>query len=181
MNPLRRISEQFGSFILRRRIQLLKRERTACNLQTAESAGILFKIDGATASFEKVNEFLKYLTKQKIKVFALGYFNGKNIPMMYLNKKGINIFGKKQLNWYQAPDSSIVKEFMNKKFDLLIDLNCNGTFPLKYVTSLSKARFKVGRLRDQNEPYDFIIDIQENEALDYYIEQLKHYLSNIKV
>jgi hypothetical protein len=68
---------------------------------------------------------------------------------------------------------------MTNNFDILIDLSTEEVFPLKWVVSLSKAKFRVGNLSYPDNPNDLIINIKPNEDLSYLISQIKHYLNLI--
>jgi hypothetical protein len=52
-------------------------------------------------------------------------------------------------------------------------------FPLRWVASLSLAKFKVGTLHYFGNPYDMVISLKSNHDLGYFITQIKHYLNLI--
>jgi hypothetical protein len=64
---------------------------------------------------------------------------------------------------------------MKKDFDLLFDLSLKDLFPVRYMTEISPATCKVGRYMESGR-YDLMIDVRENESVDYLIEQIRHYL-----
>jgi hypothetical protein len=73
----------------------------------------------------------------------------------------------------------MVKQFMEKEFDLLFDLTLHDQFPAKYVNNLSKARFKVGKDPQNGKDHDMMIHIGENQEIPFFIEQIKYYISRI--
>ena len=166
----------FAKRALKFRLRSNKRQIKAHNFDSASTAGILFNpMDDH--SFEQVKDFLSYLSERDIKVYALGFVKGKAVPEDFLMRKGFNFFSYKELSWMNTPKSDVIFEFMNQKFDILIDLNMNDHFAINYITSLSKASFKIGRQKDDIQPYDLVINIQKHNKLDYFIDQIKHYIN----
>ncbi|MCB0410113.1 MAG: hypothetical protein KDD29_07825, partial [Flavobacteriales bacterium] len=80
-----------------------------------------------------------------------------------------------------VPTGTDVTNFIEKPFSILIDLNTEDCFPLEYISTLSKAKFKVGANGNyRDEECDLTIDISQNKSLDYLIIQIKHYLKMIQ-
>lgn len=74
-----------------------------------------------------------------------------------------------------------VKDFIEKEFDLLIDLSLHDNFTLKYISGLSKALCRVGKFSETNaEYYDLMIDLKPSMTTDDYIGHVQHYLTVIK-
>ncbi len=148
------------------------------NFTTARKIGILF--DGTNnEDFDWVLEFYKFLKERYLNTHVLGYVNAKELPDKYLFKKGFNYVLKKNLNWYYKPISEEAEKFMTSNFDILIDCTMKENFPCKYLVALSRAHFKVGRFAGDEEFYDLMIQIDEGKRIDYFIDQVKHYLEVI--
>ena len=145
------------------------------NLDSARRIGIVF-IASSDLVFEQALGFMNFLKEKNLEVKLIAYYPGKEIPQKFLLRKNINVFTKKDLNWYFKPLSTFADEFIATDFDILIDLSMQETFPLKWITSLSRAKFKVGNLSYFGNPNDLIINIKPQENLDYLITQIKHYL-----
>ncbi|MGD2033497.1 MAG: hypothetical protein PVF73_00465 [Bacteroidales bacterium] len=142
-----------------------KRQVKACNINNAKTIGILFNATHQI-SFEIVKEMVKNLSVRKNKIDVLGYVDSKNLIDHYLYRKGFEFFTRKQLNWYYKPVDEFVNIFIEKKFDILINLSLDEPYPIQYIAALSKAKFKVGKYSKENEYLDFMIDIKkEKEAL----------------
>ena len=93
-------------------------------------------------------------------------------------RKGINFYCKSDLNWYFKPKNELVDQFINQEFDILFDLSIKNYFTVNYVGSLSKATFKIGK-QSESAYQDLLIDIKENDTVEYLIDQIKHYLNII--
>jgi hypothetical protein len=104
--------------------------------------------------------------------------NDKEVPDYYLLRTGFNFFCLKDLNWFRRPNRPFALEFSTREFDLLFDLSLEEYFPLKYLTRLSPASYKIGLFRDTDD-YDLMIELHEPKTLPYLVEQVRHYLSLI--
>jgi len=142
-----------------------KRQVNVCNINNAKTIGILFNATHQI-SFDIVKEMVKNIANKENKIEVLGYVDSKNLIDHYLYRKGFDFFTHKQLNWYYKPVDETVHSFIEKKFDILINLSLDEPYPIQYIVALSKAKFKVGKYSQGNEYLDFMIDIEkEKEAM----------------
>ncbi len=181
MTFFKNLRQKIGCFLLNRRKKKLKRNREIQNFKSAKNIGILFYVNkNNQQDLDKVLDFLLFLEKENSNIKALAYINKKNIPYQFFNNKGMLYFCRKDLNIFEQPKNNAIGSFINEEFDVLIDLNIEGVFPLKYVSSLSKAKFKVGKYFHHLNGHDMMLNIDTNNTLDYMIEQTKNYLTIIK-
>ena len=110
-------------------------------MEEAKTIGIVFDATDKE-DFELVKKYVLYLKEMKKKVKAIGFFNQKESPPMAFSKLEYDFFSLKDLSWNNIPNSVYVKNFIADEYDILLDLNLNDLFPLRYISSLSKARFK---------------------------------------
>lgn len=175
MEFFRGIRKKTGYYVLKRQIRSLSRERVFLNLADVRSIGVLFmKTDNK--DFEVVQSFVRSLREDGKDVFAIGYVEAREIPDFYLLRRGFNFFCMHDLNWFYRPEPVFVSDFINREFDLLINLSIDNPFPLDFIYALSKARFKAGMLTDGYGHSDLAIDIKEKKDIEYLIQQLTHYL-----
>lgn len=161
-----------GQKSIRTYIKSKAREVIACNVKEAKSIGILFNATHQI-SFEIVKAFVKDLSTKKNSVDVLGYVDSKQLIDHYLYRKGFDFFTQGQLNWYYKPNAPNVEKFIEKPFDILIDLSLDDPFPIHYIIACSQAKFKVGRYYEGQECLDFMIDMEkEKEAMDMIREEL---------
>jgi hypothetical protein len=169
------LKSKIGHSKLRKKLKEVKRDKMVYNLVTARRVGLLIYVSSDTV-FNQALEFVNYLNQQNLDVCILAYYPGKETPQQYLLRKNVNIFNKKELNWYNKPVVPFIDEFVNMEFDMLIDLSTQEIFPLKWVASLSIAKFKVGNLSYYGSPNDLIINIKADDNIQNLIYQMKHYL-----
>lgn len=162
-----------GNKSIRTYLKNHRREVKVCNLTDAQSIGILFNATHPV-SFEIVKTLVKDLSTKKNSIDVLGFFNHKQVFDQYLYRKGFEFFTQKELNWYYKPIVDNVRRFIDKPFDLLIDLSLDDPFPIHYIIACSQAKFKVGRYHEGQECLDFMIDMKkEQEAMDTIREELE--------
>ncbi len=164
-----------GEYILRKKLRFFQRKRCVNDFASAQLIGVLFKTDNYN-DFQKVKEFLHYLRTYETKIIALCYIDTKKIPDYYLLVKGFNFFTRKSLNIFYIPQHKLVSDFIDQPFDILLDLSMDNCFPIKYISILSKAKFKIGlrQLKYEHE-YDLMIDLKKKNISEL-IENIKMYI-----
>src|SRR5207237_953660 len=112
---------------------------------------------------------------------ALGFVDKKELSQNQFAQLGLEFFSKKNLNWKMIPNNRAVSNFINEKFDVIINLSKNEIFPLRYIAALSKARFRVGRFdKHFTYCYDLMIHTEADSDLKQFIQQAENYLRQIK-
>ena len=178
MEFLGALKQKLGNRVLNKKLRNFKRFRESHNFDTAKTAGILFTPTDQ-ASFEQIKQFLSYLGTYKLQIYVLGYIDSKTIPERFLFWKGINLFSRKELGWSSVPKSPVVTDFIDKPFDLLLDLSMSDFFPVEYISRLSKSKFKIGRYTTDHTSFDLMFDLNNTNQLELYLDHIKHYLNLI--
>lgn len=166
------IKKYFHHYFLQKALKLNQHFRKSVNLQEAKEIGILFD---ATDTDQKqiVENLAKQLKDQNKKTVLLGFYN---FPKPAINFS-FDYFNKKNLNWHLAPIGHTVEGFINRNFDILINLTVKEILPLEYISAMSHAKFRVGPYNsDKIYCYDLMIDTGDKKDLDHLIDQVKHYL-----
>ena len=176
----RNIRKKIGEYYFSREQSRNTQVHGMVNLIGARRVGILYTLN-EIPDYEKVSEFVAQLQQEHKEVKALGFVKSKSMIHRFLPKLSYDFFTKKDISWFYRPIHTKVRDFMNKEFDLLIDLSAGDTFPLKYIAGLSRAICRVGRFSEDNSSYyDLMIDLKPAMTLDDYLCQIKHYLTIIK-
>jgi hypothetical protein len=179
MEFLENIKEKVGSYILTNKIKSVKRTKSLYSLDTAKEIGIIIHATDSKV-YEAVCNFIKYLTERKIKVASLSYIEKKEVLDLYSLQLGMLYFTNSDLNWYYKPKNHNTDDFINARFDILIDLSLEEVFPLQYIVNLSRAKYKVGRFTSEESVYDLMINLKKENNVEFLIEQITHYLKIIK-
>ncbi|MFN8209127.1 MAG: hypothetical protein U0T82_17230 [Bacteroidales bacterium] len=168
-----------GESKLRKKSKDVRRDKRACNLREARTAGILFDASDPSG-FEPVKSLVSQLTDRGIQVQIIGFVNDKKVPDAYLLRRSFNFISRNELSWIYRPTPDFADEFIQTSFDILFNLDLKNSFPTRYITTLSRAKFKTGLYQEQNEFLDFMISLKPNPSLENLIFQLLSYLGELK-
>ncbi|MBI9039435.1 MAG: hypothetical protein JEY97_14980 [Bacteroidales bacterium] len=179
MFVIKKIKEYIGNYFLNQELKKISRIKKLLNYTEIKNIGILYKFDSEN-TYNKVSGFVEKMKNDNKKLKALGFIKDKKISEKFLPKLSFDFFSENDLNWYKKPDNKYVRDFINTEFDLLINLDFENIFPLKYITAKSKAFLKTGLLNDQSSKYfDLMIKMDNSKDLDEFFSQVIHYLSII--
>lgn len=179
MKFLENIRRKIGLYTLNRKVRTIVRSRRIHNFNTAQKAGIIFSCHNEE-DFKVMKDFKTYLEEKNITTSVLGFVNEKKIPDHFLLRTGFNFFCQKNLDVYFRPETSFINEFIIDRFNILFDFSITDQFPVYYISLLSPADYKIGRLTGRND-LDLMIDIKQNTGIQYFVEQVKHYLNLIEL
>ena len=174
-----RIRSVIGKYRLKKDLLGIVRNRKIMNLKEARKIGILYILDDVP-DYDRISEFVATLQHDRKEVKALGFVKNKTLISRFLPKLSYDFFSRNDLNFFYKPFHSKIKDFIEKEFDILIDLSVKDSLPLKYISGLSAALCKVGRFSEEDlSCYDLMIDVKKGTGINEYIDQVVHYLSII--
>jgi hypothetical protein len=140
----------------------------------ANSIGILFDAtDGVNRNM--VMDYAQNLKKQGKNVKLLGFVKSKEKELSF----PFNFFTLQKVNWKMIPESAEVNQFLNRPFDILINLYLGKNQPIEYISALSNANLRVGPYSDNTNSYDLIIDTPIGTDLEHLIKQVNFFLNKI--
>ena len=170
--------QKVGKWVFQRELKTNKRTKEVCNLDNAQSIGILYD-----ATFEEqiktVKPFVSYFFDLKKDVKALGYVNSKLLSFHHTPKLQYDFFYQKDLNWYYKPQNYIIDNFVKKEYDILINLCDSSIIPIKYLVASSIAHFKIGIHEENYEIYDLMISLKDDKSMEKLMHEIKHYIKLI--
>jgi len=177
----KKIKSKIAHYLFRKEFRSHERQLKSVGFTDARSIGILYDSTNER-NYDIIKRYVKELRDiYKKDVLALGYYDKKELPNDRFAKLGLDFFTRKALNWHYKPIAPIVKNFMSKDFDILIDLHTGNSIIFRYVAASTKAKFKIGKYSRIAAPfYDFMISINEAVTLSQFIEQVNHYLNLIR-
>lgn len=174
---LENIKQKVGDYVFKRDLKLNDRIREVHSFHSAKSIGILYDATDLE-DMMMVSEFVNELFSQKKEVKALGYVNLQELTHRHMPMLQFDFFFIKDLNWYYKPQNYIISNFVEKDYDILINLCTSNCVPVKYLLASSRAKFKVGKFEEELKIYDLMIDVKE-QSLESLIKEVKHYLTLI--
>ena len=178
MEFLENIKHRIGQWVFQRELRANKRYKEICNIDDAKSVGILYEAT-TEAQIKKIKPFVDYFFSLKKDVKALGYVNSKQLSYCHTPKLQYDFFYQKDLNWYYKPQNYIIENFVKKEYDILINLCDSNCIPIKYLVASSLAHFKIGQHEDGCEIYDLMLSMREEQGIEDFMIQIKHYINLI--
>jgi len=148
-------------------------KKESISFEAAKKIGILFDATDI-ANYSVVRKFEAEYKKKNKSVELFGFINSKN-PNAALYFK---FFSRKDINWFYKPKSGLVDDFMNRKFDILINAYIEESKPLLYISTLSKASLRVGLyFPEYTDASDMMVTIKNESNLDNFFLEINQYLN----
>ena len=180
MEMFKNIRLNRGKTILRKKVAKMKRKRFKGNINNSKSIGLVWDASHPD-DFAALTQFHQKMAEKEIEVKIMGYFPGKELPDKLTAIRYLTCLKKEDINISYRPVSREADIFINTPFDILIDINFTDVFPLKYISCLSLAGFKVGIFDNQevNPHYDLMIEFKKDTDINNYLTQVIYYLEMI--
>jgi hypothetical protein len=171
---------KIGKKILYKNYARINRKMSYTNLAGIRSIGIIWDPVNAD-QFSHLSQFVQQMQERNIETKIIGYFPEKVLPGRYNSLKNLTCIIKNELNTFFIPVSDEAVKFMNRKVDILIDINFKRVFPLHYISLLSPAKFKIGLAGTDGESthYDLMMDIKQPVDISEYLKNIMFYLEMI--
>ena len=170
--------QKVGKWVFQRELKTNKRTKEVCNLDNAQSIGILYDAT-SEEQIKMVKPFVSYFFDLKKDVKALGYVNSKQLSFHHTPKLQYDFFYQKDLNWFYKPQNYIIDNFVKKEYDILINLCDSSIIPIKYLVASSIAHFKIGVHEENYEIYDLMISLKDDKSMEKLMHEIRHYINLI--
>lgn len=152
-------------------IESVKRTKKFVNLDSARTAGIIW----TWHDYPAYENLTKVLSQHQITCTDLCFTDNKAM------RKAVNRVSKEDFSYWGKPRSEKLLKFLNTEFDLFIDISLSTSVYAQIIRGLSKASFKAGWSGAIPDFFDFRIDVSKRPEPGFLVEQLTHYLSEIKI
>ena len=177
MELFKNIKLKIGAAILRNKVGKNRRRKVYQNFNFVKNIGIVWNALNKE-EFQTLAKFHQQMSERNIDVQIIGYYDEKSLPDRYTAIRYLSCIRKDEINAFYIPISGDAQAFINKQFDVLIDINFDKLFILRYITVLSNALLKVGLSESENHasPFDLIMEIKKPVSVDNYLKQVVQYL-----
>ncbi|GEM_PF-6198111 len=172
--PFERFRQRVGWLLLRRNRYQARMLARPVSLHSARAIALMW---GADFEASAVQHLISELTSAGKEVYSLTYTSdetsaGELRPTIHLDARALDV--------WKRPRRSHVAAFLNRRFDVLINIDPQNTFALQYMAAVARAALKIGVGRPHDPAiYDVIIDMPPGAPADQTVQQLLHYLQNI--
>lgn len=156
-------------------------KREVVSFDSAARIGLLYDATDER-DYEVVKAYVKHIrTAFKKDILALGYVDKKVLPPGQFAQYGLDFFTRKDLDFKMIPKDPIVQNFINEKFDILVNFDSGKCFPLQYISAMSHARFRIGRYVHRNlSCYDMLVQIAGDPPMKTVIEEIQVFLHQLR-
>lgn len=161
-------------YYIEKELQNHKATHYSMDLNAAKSVGLLLDATELVGR-EVVLKFAESLKKQGKEVKLIAYFGGDAKVADFVFPH----FTKKDLDFALRPKTADVKKFIQKPFDILINLTPHGSLPLEYIAAFSQAKFRVGPSTDKTYCYELMIDTAAKKDLQSFIQQVTFFINKM--
>ena len=128
--------------------------------------------------FNELCAFARELVQYGKVVDMLIYINEKKLEPIYISRKGVSYYCRKDLKWTGRPKGEIIEKFINFKSDLLIVPVFEQAFHIKWIASLCDTKMIVAPFSGTNNWANILLKL-ENNNIEEFIKQTVHYLKMI--
>ena len=180
MELFRNLRIKAGKSMLAGKYARKKRKPSYTNFKSIKSIGLVWDAS-RPEEFLLLSRFHQRMANLNIELKIFGFFPGKVLPNQFTAIRYLTCLKKNEVDFFFRPTSHEATSFIERNFDVLIDINFQKLFPLVYMTTLSQAGLKVG-LTDaepENAPFDLMISLKKPMNLENYLEQVIFYLDMI--
>ena len=176
-----KVRSALGRYSFKKELKKIDNVHETVGFDEAKKIGILYDAT-VESDYEVVKEYVKRIRAEyKKDILAMGFVEKKKLPHSQFAQYGFDFFCLKDLDFRMIPNDPIVNNFINERFDILINLNAEKCFPLQYIAALSKARFRVGRYdRRTVHCYDMMINLKGDPGIKTMIEEIEIFLKKLK-
>ncbi len=171
---------KIANSILEKRVGKARRKVYYSNISQVKTIGIVWDAS-KVPDFTSLSKFFQRMHDRNIDVKIIGYYPGKELPDQYTAIRFLSCIRKNETNLFSIPVSTETDFFIRNRFDVLIDLNFEKVFPLKYITTLSSAGFKVGLFEPDSgdHRFDLMIEMKKNVPVGSFLDEVVRYLEMI--
>jgi hypothetical protein len=168
--------KKIGARMLMNQQARFSRNRTMMNIDAANSIGIVYCGDNPD-DVELIKNHIQTLRNMGKQVKSIGFIHVKEFPLGLNGSMMQQYFALKELNWYGKPSSQFIDNFVNDEFDILLDFGIPVQLPILFISSMSRAKCKVGRYMEKYaDIYDIMIEADESKKLEYVVKTIHNYM-----
>ena len=168
------IKKHFSNYLINNNLKSIQKKETPTlfNFSKTESVGILFN-GSEKKNNVIIKETIKYFSNKKISCEALGFVNKKKMYEHNLTSLNVDFFNLNDCTFIGLPKSNNLISFIDKKFDILINIANENHFLYDYIVTKSDSKLKIGHTN--NKYYDLVIK-SDKKNVGNFIKEVIFYL-----
>ena len=173
------LSRKILKYLIRIHQKKTRRNSDGVSYKNALRIAILSESQTIDTS-QYIIDFISSIRKDSKEITTLEYLNN-SIKLSVKSWKQTQFYlHKKNLNFLNLPKKEPLKEFLEKEFDIIINLCITDNVYLHYMTAISNAKLKIGAYNPEFEScYDFMININNETDINSFVSSVDTYLKMI--
>ena len=177
--------EGLKNFLRKRKIRKYESPVKTSFLSIDRITAVNAVIDVQETGFDQLKEsMIAWGRKKGIKV-TVYFFDFRKLKKGEQLLTGIDkTFLRKELSWIGTPSMEKSAPILQEECDLFISMIDNGDFPIHFLSTGAKAKFKIGRYTYDGDPFDMVFHGGAREELRGDVcrifEGLTEFLEKIK-
>lgn len=174
---MRWLKERLFKLKLNSRIQ----EQGERKIEQYQNSGNYICILFDESQIDSMSDLETYITSWMNKGKRVETFSFLDIKEFLPEDEFENKICRKDLNWYDVPNSQKANEFINKAFDILITINPLKKNHLHFLNAASKSKFKIGLLPDELDYYNLVLDCEKPENVQSIFTDIQSTLDKLAI
>lgn len=148
----------FLNFFRKRKLKRYASDRPTGFLPLSDITSANVVIDVEEPGFDVLKEdILAWGRQNGIKV-SIFFFDFRKLGKEELLLTSIQTtLLRRELDWLGTPDMAKIAPLINEESDLFISLVDNGDFPIGFISTCARARFKIGRHGYEGHPFNMVV------------------------
>jgi hypothetical protein len=173
------LSRRILKYLIRQHLKKVRHNSNGVNYKNAVRIAVLSESQTIDTS-QYIIDFISDLKKDTKEITTLEYLNN-SIKLSVKSWKQTQFYLHKQnLNFLNLPKKEPLREYLEKEFDIVINLCITNNIYLHYISTITNAKLKIGPYYPEFEScYDFMIDINENTDINTFVNSVDTYLKMI--
>lgn len=174
------IKQYIQKISLNRSYRSNRRTVKISNLENVKTIGLLSNPKNI-AELDEIDKIAVYLQGLGKQIFPLIYFDKEIENNTFTKNIGWIGFGAVNCNWFGQPKKDInLSRFIDKEFDILIDLSFSKIYTLQYIFVKSNARLKIMPTSEISQEFaDFMLEASDSKDKLTFAKEMTHYLEII--
>jgi hypothetical protein len=173
------LTRRILKYLIRLHQKKIKRNSNGVNYRNAVKIAILSESQTIDTS-QYIIEFISGIRKDGKEITTLEYLNN-SIKLSVKSWKQTQFYlHKKNLNFLNLPKKEPLREFLEKEFDIVINLCISDNIYLHYMIAIANAKLKIGPYNPEFEScYDLMINTNEETEINSFVSTVDTYLKMI--
>ena len=173
------LSRKILKYLIRKHQKKIRHNSNGVSYKNAVRIAILSESQSIDTS-QYIIDFISDIRKDAKEISTLEYLNN-SIKLSVKSWKQTQFYlHKKNLNFLNLPKKEPLKEFLEKDFDIIINLCITNNIYLHYMSAITNSKLKIGPYDPEFEScYDFMIHIDKETDINSFVSSVDTYLKMI--